>query len=275
MIDFIAKVSRALPSFRGKYRVLRFLWQRTSATHRDVIVRGRDNIIYLLPNVTEVIGFSIFINGVYENEFSDYFIKNIPQGGVFVDAGANIGSICIRIAKKRPDVTILAVEASPKVFGYLEHNVRINNCINIQIINKALSSVSNETIQFYSPDELFGKGSMSPVFTQDGETVKTVTVDDLLASKGLSRIDMMKIDVEGYEKMVFEGMNDLFLNKRVTKIVFEFVDWAEKAAGYHAGAAQQFLQENGFELALMDNKKITPVTAAINKGSAMLLANVK
>jgi FkbM family methyltransferase len=272
LLKFIGRLSRTLPIFPGKSRLLRILLQRIVKSERDVVVKAKKGIRYLLPNINEALGFSIYINGSYEEKFVDFIADNIPENGIFVDAGANIGCICIPVSKKRPDVKIIAIEASPRVFGYLDHNVKQNRCHNIIVVNKALSDTNDETVEFYSPDGLFGKGSLSPIFTKAGETVSTITVDSLIRQFSFSRIDLMKIDVEGYEKKVFQGMNNLFDDKKVRSILFEFVDWAESNAGCKAGDAQEYLKAKGFDLSIFSESGLASLKGTLSNGSAMLYA---
>lgn len=273
MPGLLGKFSRQLPLFRGKYSLLRFLLQRGIKTQKDVLVSTKNGTRFLLPNINEAIGFSIFINGVYEEEHIRFIVNNLPMNGCFIDAGANIGAVCIPVAKQRPDVKVIAIEASAKVFSYLKQNVLINKCDNINLINKALSNTTDELTEFYSPDVLYGKGSMSAVFTRESEMVKTVTVDDLLVEHQVHHIDLMKIDVEGYERIVFEGMNKLFSAGAVSTILMEFCAWSEVLAkGCHAGSAQELLRKKGFVFSLSDRHKLTPLTSVLRKGDAMLVA---
>lgn len=273
MSGMIGKLSRQFPVFPGKYSLLRFLLQHDIRTRKNVLVNAKNGLHFLLPNINEAIGFSVFINGVYEAEHIRFIVNNIPLNGCFIDAGANIGSICIPVAKQRPDVQVIAVEASAKVFGYLKQNVQINQCDNITLIHKALSNTTNQLTEFYSPDELYGKGSMSAVFTKESEMVETVTIDDLADEYQIDHIDLMKIDVEGYERTVFEGMNKLFSAGRVSTILMEFCAWAEDIAKEcKAGSAQELLKENEFEIALINRDKLTPLPSVLKTGEAMLVA---
>lgn len=270
----LKKIFKALPSFKGRHRLARLLFSRSIRNSKDITVAGKYDIKYKLPNIKEDIGFEIFINGIYESEYVKYFTKQIPVNGVFLDLGANIGSICIPLAKQRPDITIIAVEASPRVFGYLKYNVGLNSCKNIFIENLALSSVDNQELPFYSPEEKFGKGSLSAVYTDKAEYVKTVTLDSLVEKHQLSKVDFIKIDVEGYERTVFEGGNSLLSLIDAPVILFEFADWAENLGkNTSAGDAQIFLSHKGYKLYDFSNPpKLGPETQPRSKGNLMILA---
>jgi FkbM family methyltransferase len=240
---------RILPPFKGKYRLARLLLSEFIKNSRDVSVKGKHGIQYKLPNLKENIGFEIFIDGVYEPEYVEYFCEKIPLNGIFFDLGANIGSICIPLAKRRPDIKIIAVEASPRVFKYLKHNIELNACENIFAENLALSSADNQQLPFYSPEEKFGKGSLSAVYTNDPEYVSTITLDTLKNNYNLGNVDYIKIDVEGYEHSVFQGGKNLLSLNNAPIIIFEFADWAENMANNtKPGDAQRLLFHMGYRL---------------------------
>jgi len=265
---------RVLPHFKGRYRLARFIFSKLISSSRDIIVTGRENIKYKLPNLKENIGFEIFIDGVYEPGYVKYFCTKIPLNGIFFDLGANIGSICIPLAKLRPDITIIAVEASPRVFSYLKYNIELNSCKNIFAENLALSSLDNQQLPFYSPEEKFGKGSLSAVFTETAEYVNTITLDTLNHKYRLSKIDVIKIDVEGYERTVFEGGRTLLSLKNAPVILFEFADWAENMAkNTKAGDAQTYLADLGYRLFdFSDSSKLGAEMTPQSVGNLMILA---
>src|SRR5688572_4456064 len=98
------KLFRALPEFKGKRRLARLLFSDRLKALRDVTVEGKMNCVYLLPNVTENVAFSIFINGIYEESTYNFLVRAIPANGVFLDLGMNIGSITVPLCKKRKDI---------------------------------------------------------------------------------------------------------------------------------------------------------------------------
>lgn len=249
IFESLGRIFRYLPAFKGKFRLARFLLKHYSKQTRDVIISGQFGLNYKVPNIHESIGFELFINGAYELDNIKLIISKIPQNGVFIDIGANVGSISIPISKLRPDIKIYSIEASPRVFAYLQYNVEVNGCSNIRIENRALSNVDNQFVPFYSPEELFGKGSFSPVFTDIPEQVQTIKLDTFITENSIEMLDFIKIDVEGYEKTVLAGGEGSLSGTNSPCILFEFSDFMEsQVENSKAGDCQEFLMNLGYKL---------------------------
>lgn len=264
---------RKLPLFKGKQRLARLLLKKDLANGKDISVKGRFGSSYLLPNLIENVSLEIFINGIYEKATSDFFVKRLAPGGVFLDLGANIGAISIPLYRQRKDIKIVCVEAAPWLFPYLQKNLEQNGFKDAVLVNKALFNTDNQEIDFYSPDEKFGKGSLSPTYTDKAVKVKTVRLDTLLHELRIDEVDTIKIDVEGYEYHVFQGAGKLLAGPGAPDILFEFEDWAENLAKLAPGSAQTYLLEKGYQLFRLDIRgQLHPLSQALTKGSTMLLA---
>lgn len=242
---------QSVPSFRGKRRIGRFMVRLSGASGKKKLMVKTKAGRFLLPNLKEIISLELFICGFYERGLVDFLVKNIPQQGIFIDMGANIGSVCIPLAHRRPDIKVIAIEASPWIYKFLKENVALNDVQNITPVNFAGYSESGKSLQIYAPAELFGKGSLKAVYTKDGENVETITIDDIKERFNLPAIHFIKVDVEGFEAAVFQGMATTALVDK-PKIVFEFSEWAETAAGYEARQAQEIILSKGYKLQLMD-----------------------
>ena len=270
------KIFRSLPPFKGKERLARWLLAAAIKNKADVEVKGKYGCTYLLPNIQENVGFDIFINGGYEPDIQELIFRLLPANGCFLDLGANIGSIVVPVAKRRPDITALAVEAAPWIFTYLEKNISKNQLTNVRLINNALFNEDNRELDFFSPHDKYGKGSLSPVFTNEGVKVKTRKVDTLLKELQLTKVDLLKIDVEGFEYFVFKGAEALLSAPDAPVIIFEFVDWAEKLAmGLTPGAAQVLLVEKGYTLYEIHAAGLVKKESPFTAGSYNLVASKK
>lgn len=270
----ISSFFRNLPTFKGKKRLLRLITGGKLSYAHDVLVTGKYQCKYYLPNLTEAIAFDVYTNGIYEQETHDFLYKSLPPNATLLDLGSNIGTVTIPLCKRRPDIRSYCVEAAPWVADYLTKNIEVNQLKNVTIIHRALHMKDDETFKFFSPKDEFGKGSLSPVYTQDGIDVLTLTVDTLIQKNGLSKVDFIKIDVEGYEYYAFKGAEKLLMRDDAPPILFEFADWAENLAkDRKAGDAQQFLKECGYNLFIFnEDKTLTPINEILAEGNYMLFA---
>ncbi len=273
----IEKIFRQLPLFKGKQRLARGLLHNKITTGRDLIVEGKYGCIYKIPNIKENLGFELFINGVYEEEIINFILQRLPPNGLMLNIGANIGAIAIPVCKRRPDISAIGIEASPRVYDYLKCNKELNNLHNFELINKAVTENDRDTVDFYSPEEKFGKGSLASVFTKEAETVETITLDTVCKQNNFEEVDVIKIDIEGFEYLAFKGGEKTLTNSDAPDIIFEFVDWAERLAKVcEPGGAQRLLLDYGYKLYLIQKSgKLKEVHKPLCNGAAMLLASKK
>ncbi|MEZ8195316.1 FkbM family methyltransferase [Vibrio cortegadensis] len=151
----------------------------------------------------------IFIEQEYD------FHTNIPPK-VIVDAGANVGFTSVYLANKFPECKIISIEPEAENFEVLKLNTKPYK--NIVAIQAALWN-ENKKINLVDP----GKGSWG--FTaedsddNDADLIDAVTVDYLLEHYKLGHIDILKIDIEGSEKEVFDDTSKWLSN--VNSIVIE------------------------------------------------------
>lgn len=157
-----------------------------------------------------------FYLGEYESAHFNALLSLLPAGGTFVDIGANIGYFAVTIGnRKRKDGSrIYAFEPLPVNYEILLENIKLNNLQEIvSPYNIALSNIDARlTMQViaFDTDQTANAVVLSG---WDGYPhvklrceVPAVRFDDWIAAHDLSRIDVMKIDVEGHELQVFEGM---------------------------------------------------------------------
>jgi FkbM family methyltransferase len=139
--------------------------------------------------------------------------KDIPQGSLCIDAGANIGIMAIRFAVQRPDCYIIAIEPVPDNAECLRHNVKTNSIANVEVIEAAVSDRHGVL-------PMTNNGPWSSVWDGSPLQVRAIILDDFIDRK----VAFVKIDTEGYEPHVFAGARRLFA-KYKPLIHVEFNTW--------------------------------------------------
>jgi FkbM family methyltransferase len=250
------------------------LFAKSIKNAKNILISGKHGLRYKVPNIKESIGFNIFADGIYEPETSAMIIQRLPRQGIFMDIGANIGSISLPVAKHDKVMKVICIEASPFVFPYLVENVRENGLDNCILVNKAVSDSDNEQLDFYSPKEFYGQGSMGKERNADFEIVNTITIDSLVTELNIPTVDVIKIDIEGYEYFAFKGAAALLRTDHAPDIIFEFLDAAEGNVNeIKKGAAQNLLLRMGYSLyEIGRGNRLKKLIKPLIEGGAMLLA---
>jgi FkbM family methyltransferase len=129
-------------------------------------------------------------------------------------------------------------------------NVERNQLANVTVVECAVSAGEKASVLFYeAPPNHFGRGSCSRQFDIPAIEVPSKSLDQILQENRVSEVAAIKVDVEGYEALVFQGASRILSSPRRPRIVFEFCDWAEERAfpGMR-GWAQEILLGSGYKL---------------------------
>lgn len=152
------------------------------------------------------VGKSLREYGWYSRGEIDLFEKALNKHCVVIEVGANIGSLTIPIA--RMSGYVLAFEPQPQNFELLSSNARRNELDNLWVRHTAVGAQRGLTNMPYL-EELHPRGNFGGVEVNQGTyPVAMETLDDVCRDLRVPRIDLIKVDVEGYEKEVFEGAVD-------------------------------------------------------------------
>lgn len=148
--------------------------------------------------------------GLYYETFvlREYGALNIRDGDLVLDAGASVGDFTIVAAGSTPHGMVVALEPDPVYYSILVENIQRNHLNNCLPLNVALAShIGDIVLRFGSPDD--GPRKM---------TVPSVRLTRLLSNLGLSHFDVVKLDIEGMERVVFK--DDTWLH-RVREVALE------------------------------------------------------
>jgi FkbM family methyltransferase len=150
-------------------------------------------------------------------------IQNLDKP-IVVDCGGNIGTFSLYIKELNPTAKIYIFEPLPENLAILQRNLDLNEIHDAVVIPKALSSDGVEK-SFYMEKDKFDGGSMVDQKLGSSSvkisTVKSMTFDDFLLQHVLSRIDLMKMDIEGGEYEIIHANRDS-LAKNVKRLIIEY-----------------------------------------------------
>ena len=168
-----------------------------------------------------------------------FFRDYLKPGDRVVDVGANVGDTVLTSAVKvGPTGHVVGIEAHPKTFAFLQDNVRLNGVVNVSLIHSAVGASSGRVC--FSDDR---RDDMNRI---DGGNLEVpiARLDDLVPDR--APVALLKVDVEGYEKFVFEGAPNLLA--RVACVHFEVSALHYRRFGYTTGEVLGPLFGLGFRL---------------------------
>lgn len=200
------------------------------------------------------IDWNLLFRGVFEPHVTRLLERLTCEGGVAVDIGANIGAHTLTLAKTLGvNGTVLAFEPNTLVRSALERNVALNNFRNCHVYACALGDqpgVVPLRVPKMGSAEYSNMGLASLIALDtphDLVEVQVRTLDDVVCEAGLVRIDLVKIDVQGYECRVLAGCSKV-LAKYSPVVIFEFEAWAWAKADATIAYAAELFTAAGYSL---------------------------
>jgi FkbM family methyltransferase len=179
------------------------------------------NNFCMLLNPTEHIQQQLFWYGCYEKELGDLLKKMLRPNDVFIDIGANIGYFSLLSATVSPSVKVISFEPVKDLFQKMNENLSINGSKNIVAINAAIGEMNEQRELYLSTPDNLGMSSFHQPENYSGrkEKVEVIAFDDWFKTSGLTKIDLIKLDVEGSELAALKGMNAVLEKQKPALIV--------------------------------------------------------
>lgn len=151
----------------------------------------------------------VYYLGGYELGALNLFrtLARSTPGFVFCDVGANVGHHTLFMSRL---CDVLAFEPNPDLVAKLEHKLQLNEVRNVRLFPVGLGS-ANADLEYFEPaGSNTGTGSFVAGFHSEnsskGRTLKVVEGDAFMRTQNIERIDLIKIDVEGFEREVLKGL---------------------------------------------------------------------
>ncbi len=192
----------------------------------------------------DLVGNNLYWKGSFEPSTASIFFKLAQNARVILDIGSNTGFYTLLSCAANPTAEVVAFEPVPRVRQRLEKNVQANNWQErCQISPCAASNQVGEAQFSVLRGNVPASSSLDPVGHRGKKisevlTVPTTTIDTFCASR--DTIDLVKIDVEGFEDVVLEGMKNTLTTFQPILIVECNHDGPSKRV-------EQLLRQNGYK----------------------------
>lgn len=252
--ELLAWIGQRIGKPPGWERVVgRFAGPARFRGHPDLCL-VRDGLCFIAQPAVPL-GWHVTMFGTYEPELRAILAALLKPGGVAVDVGANVGWHTLLMGQRvGADGRVLAVEANPAVRRRLADNLAINRLSQVEIVPCALAASKGEVAFFGPADDDADSGNGHVVSTAPSKrdmhnvlTVETRTLDAIVGAAALKRLDMIKIDVEGYEWPVLQGAEETLARFR-PHVVFESVSEYAARGGATPDVLAGFFERHGYRL---------------------------
>jgi FkbM family methyltransferase len=185
--------------------------------------------------------------------------KIIKPGDHILDIGANIGFYAKLLSQFATGKgKVYCFEPDSQNFKYLQQNTK--DIANIELFNKAVSD-KTDVIKVYKSKLLNVDHRTYPVNNYDSvEEITSVSIDELIKVQTIAKVNVIKIDIQGFELTAFGGMKHLLSSSTDLKIIAEYWPHGFKRAGTSAIAFYDFFNELGYSFYLIDNNTLNKIT---------------
>ena len=168
-------------------------------------------------DLAQGIDFAIFMGG-FEADTMAACARYIKPGNTVLDIGANIGAITLELAKAvGAKGRVLAFEPTKFAFDKLSRNIRLNPDLSprIRAVQTFLGAADDDKAppEIHSSWPLAGGSDLHVKHLGEAKTTAGASMrrlDTILAENGIGRVDLVKLDVDGFECEVLAGAEKLF-----------------------------------------------------------------
>lgn len=229
-------------------------WLKTSLQFKASISNGivwlADEDIAIYTSADNYIEWTILSTGRYEDEINKLIKISLNPGDVALDIGSNIGLQSLRMSKSvGENGKVFAFEPLTHLQEKFSRNIRLNKADNVKLFPYALSNIESEA-DFHINKGNWNQGTFNISNSQEGTEIQHVVIkvaDEIPSIKALNSLDLVKIDVEGFEYQVLLGLEKT-ISKHKPRIIFEYDSNYWQANGQSLNECCGFLSGMGYTL---------------------------
>lgn len=208
-----------LGTSRTKFAGIRLQWSKETAGQTrgilvDAVIRN-EPVCFFITNEFDAIQREHLHGNFYEQEELD-IISEYFKGGIFVDIGANIGNHSLYALKFLNASKVIAFEPNPVALRILRQNINANGFSDRAVIHPVGLSDEEGCAQVITPENNLGGTRLAARSDASDANIPILRGDDVLADED---VDFLKIDTEGLELQVLNGLRKTLARRSVTIFV--------------------------------------------------------
>ncbi len=208
------------------------------------------------------IGVHLLTFGRWESNYLKVFEQLVKPGHTVFDVGANHAFYALHAARLTgPTGRVEAFEPNPQLAALATASLRTNGYTWAKLHQVAVGDTSGEAVLTFNPDMSGGGNIRSQAGHSKAEavSVKMAVLDEMFADPSIV-VDVVKMDVEGYEGRALRGMSKLLARSPGVRMMLEFAPGMMASAGVPAPDVVSQLRGLGLSAWLIDGEsKLTPI----------------
>jgi len=209
----------------------------------------------------------ILERGIFEPASTQIVKQYVKKGDVVLDVGANIGYYTVMLSKLvGNEGRVIAFEPTRHFGNVLKANIEANQLTNISIIDYGLSNRNCDVdIDIgISSATIHSSNYYDTIINHERISMKTL--DNFVSEYNISRIDFIKIDIQGYEPIALKGMSKIMRQTGKMTVFGELWPYGLQKAGSNAEEYLNFFKNHGFKIKFFEdgidyNEKIKSYSA--------------
>tara|TARA_B100000963_G_scaffold283711_1_gene252414 strand:- start:341 stop:1255 length:915 start_codon:yes stop_codon:yes gene_type:complete len=168
---------------------------------------------------------------------------------LLIDCGCNFGYYSFYTASLSSSNEVISIEASTSTLEEFNDNLKINNFNNIELLNKAVSDLDNQKVEFHESEKDWESSLLNPKFNiKETKHVDSITVDSVIKNKNIdNKLLILKIDVEGADFNVLSGAKNT-IKKAKPFIIIEFSKYIFDNKQFNYEYLVDFLHLNNYQI---------------------------
>jgi len=210
--------------------------------------------IELVMNRDDAVVCGALTLGCYENSPRRIFRGLLKPGMTVVDVGANIGLYtAIAAGTVGPSGRVIAVEPESRNAQLMRQTLALNQFKNVEVVQAAVSDRTGPGQLFLNEENkadhrIFDRESRRAVVPVD-----FYRLDDLLAELAVTRMDVVKMDIQGAEALALQGMRRTLTENAEIRLMIEYWPWGLAQAGGDPRSVLRSIRAMGFRIFEIDD----------------------